>query len=160
MISRRGFVGAGASLFAAAGLNAVAAGKEEKKEVIQGFDETDSGAKKDAVWTPYSDRKVRVGIAGEGFCNFGSAFGYQACPNAEVVACAELDAARRARLQERVKAQKAYSSCEDQARRRGQARGRLHRHRRAEPHPARDHGARARAPCRERRAGLPRQGPA
>ena len=113
MISRRGFVGAGASLFAAAGLNAVAAGKEEKKEVIQGFDETDSGAKKDAVWTPYSDRKVRVGIAGEGFCNFGSAFGYQACPNAEVVACAELDAARRARLQERVKAQKAYSSCEE-----------------------------------------------
>ena len=93
MISRRCFVGAGASLFAAAGLNAVAAGKEEKKEVIQGFDETDSGAKKDAVWTPYSDRRVRVGIAGEGFCDFGSNFGYQNCPNAEVVACAELVAA-------------------------------------------------------------------
>lgn len=113
MISRRCFVGAGASLFAAAGLNAVAAGKEEKKEVIQGFDETDSGAKKDAVWTPYSDRRVRVGIAGEGFCDFGSNFGYQNCPNAEVVACAELDAGKRAKLQERVKARKAYASCEE-----------------------------------------------
>ena len=28
------------------------------------------------AWTPFSDRKVRVGIAGEGVCNFGSAFAY------------------------------------------------------------------------------------
>lgn len=109
LISRRGFVSAGAALFAAAGCTTPG----EKIETIQGFDETESGANKETAYVPFSDRKVRVGIAGEGFCGFGSAFGYQKHPNAEVVACAELDAARRERLQGRVGAKKAYTSCED-----------------------------------------------
>ncbi len=109
-ISRRGFMGAGAAFFAAAGMSAQGA---EKKEKIQGFDERDAGKLEGKKWEPFSDKKVRVGIAGEGFCSFGSAFGYQTCPNVEVVACAELDAGKRKLLQERVKAQKAYASCEE-----------------------------------------------
>jgi len=107
-LSRRGFVGAGAAMFATAGLKALGADGQ-----IQGFDETDAGRLSAKAWTPFSDKKVRVGIAGEGICNFGSAFGYQKHPNVEVVACAELDAGCRKRLQERVKASKAYASCEE-----------------------------------------------
>lgn len=110
-ISRRGFMGAGATCFAAAGMKGIAA--EAATPKIQGFDETDAGKISSAAWQPFSDRKVRVGIAGEGFCSFGSAFGYQSCPNVEVVACTDLDPAKCKRLQERVKAQKTYPSCEE-----------------------------------------------
>jgi len=108
--SRRNFLGAGAALFATASLKGVAA---EKKEVIQGFDERDAGKLSAAPYVPFSDKKVRVGIAGEGFCNFGSAFAYQQHPNCEVVACTDLDPAKCKKLQERVKAQKTYPSCEE-----------------------------------------------
>lgn len=107
MISRRHFVGAGAALLASAKTASFADGKK-----IQGFEERDAGAGKE-TWTPFSEKKVRVGIVGEGFCSFGSAFGYQTCPNVEVVSCAELDPARRDLLQKRVKAPNAYSSCDE-----------------------------------------------
>ena len=54
-----------------------------------------------------------MGIAGEGVCNFGSAFGYQNHPNVEVVACTDLDPEKRRLLQERTGAKKAYPSCEE-----------------------------------------------
>jgi len=104
MLSRRGFVGA--ALFAAVGNVA-------KGEVIQGFDERDAGKLSKAPWKPFSDRKVRVGIAGEGVCSFGSAFAYQSHPNAEVVACTDLDPKQCALLQQRTRAQKTYPSCEE-----------------------------------------------
>lgn len=104
--SRRNFIG---GVFAAAASVKVAAA--EKK--IQGFDEVEGGCDPNSVWTPYSDRKVRVGIAGEGFCSFGSCFGYQTCPNVEVVACTDLEPKKCALLQSRVKAQKTYPSCEE-----------------------------------------------
>ena len=114
-ISRRGFVGAGAALFAAAGYRSVmGAGKDDK--VIQGFDEKDAGKLAAAPYVPFSEKKVRVGIAGEGVCNFGSAFAYQVHPNAEVVACAELQPEKLKLLQGRVGAKKAYSSCEEMIR--------------------------------------------
>ena len=114
-ISRRGFVGAGAALFAAAGYRSVmGAGKDDK--VIQGFDEKDAGKLAAAPYVPFSEKKVRVGIAGEGFCSFGSAFAYQVHPNAEVVACAELTQEKRDLLQKRVGAKKAYPSCEEMIR--------------------------------------------
>jgi len=109
-LSRRGFVGAGAALFATAGMGA------GEKAKIQGFDETDAGRLNAAPWVPFSDRKVRVGIAGEGFCSFGSSFAYQYHPNCEVVACTDLDPAKCKLLQERVKAQKTYPSCEEMIR--------------------------------------------
>lgn len=107
MIDRRGFVGAGISLFAA-GLHAA-----DDKKVIQGFEEKFAGEISPVKWEPFSDLKVRVGIAGEGFCSFGSAFAYQYHPNIEVVACTDLDPERCKLLQKRVKAKKTYPSCED-----------------------------------------------
>ena len=104
--SRRGFMGAGAALFASAAL-------PSRGAVIQGFDETDAGELQDKPWEPFSDKKVRVGIAGEGVCDFGSQFGYQNHPNVEVVAVTDLDPEKCRLLQERTKAPKTYPSCEE-----------------------------------------------
>ena len=112
MISRRGFVGAGTALLAARAF-AAEWKAPERNEVKGGFDEEAADLKTAEPWQPYSDRKVRVGIAGEGFCSFGSAFGYQNHPNAEVVAVTDLDPERCRLLQERTKAQKTYPSCEE-----------------------------------------------
>ena len=111
MISRRSFIGAGSALLAVAGC--ATAGKDEKKEVMQGFDENFAGKLSGTEWKPFSDKKVRVGIAGEGVCNFGSAFAYQTHPNVEVVAVTDLDPEKCKQLQERTKAQKTYPSCEE-----------------------------------------------
>ena len=65
--SRRGFL---RQLSLGAGIaGATSAFGAEKP--IQGFDDTNANAKKDAVWQPYSDRKVRMGIVGYGVCRFG-----------------------------------------------------------------------------------------
>ena len=111
MISRRSFIGAGSALLAVTGYATVA--KEEKKEVMQGFDENFAGKLSGSEWKPFSDKKVRVGIAGEGVCNFGSAFAYQTHPNVEVVAVTDLDPVKCKQLQERTKAKKTYPSCEE-----------------------------------------------
>ena len=108
MVNRRSFIGAGAALFAAAGC--ATAGK---KEEIQGFEERDAGKLSKTPWKPFSDRKVRVGIAGEGVCSFGSQFAYQTHPNVEVVSVSDLDPARCKLLQERTRAPKTYPSCEE-----------------------------------------------
>ncbi len=113
-LSRKNFLGGSLALFAAAGASAANAPKDQKK--IQGFDETSVGKLSASSWTPFSDRKVRVGIAGEGFCSFGSSFGYQNHPNVEVVACTDLDSTKCRLLQERVKAPKTYPSCEEMIR--------------------------------------------
>ena len=113
-ISRRNFFLG--TIAAAAGASAAPAPAKK----IQGFDETNAGTLAAQAWTPFSEKKVRVGIAGEGYCSFGSAFGYQNHPNVEVVACTDLDANRRKLLQERVKAPKAYASCEEMIRHAGE----------------------------------------
>ena len=112
MISRRGFVGAGTALLAARAF-AAEWKAPERNEVKGGFDEAAADQDCAAPWQPYSDRKVKVGIAGEGVCNFGSAFGYQNHPNVEVVACTDLNPEKRRLLQERTGAKKAYPSCEE-----------------------------------------------
>ena len=111
--TRKGFLGLGGScLFGMA----FGAGQDKPMEspgkVMMGYDETDLGQLDPTPWTPFSDKKVRVGIAGEGVCQFGSQFSYQTHPNAEVVACAELDPAKLKLLQSRVKAKRTYASCE------------------------------------------------
>jgi len=108
--TRRGFF-KGALI--GAGMAAVTGRAADKPPAIQGLNETASGADPSLAWIPYADRKVRVGIAGEGVCSFGSAFGYQSHPYVEVVACTDLDPAKCKLLQERVKAQKTYPSCEE-----------------------------------------------
>jgi len=112
-LTRKGFLGAAGSLFATTGLAVEGVYPKGAKKVIQGFEEGEAHADPKAVWQPFSDRKVKVGIAGEGVCSFGSAFGYQNHPNVEVVSCADVQPDRLKLLQERVKAPKAYKSCED-----------------------------------------------
>jgi predicted dehydrogenase len=80
---------------------------------IAGFDETDAGKVKAAAWTPFSDRKVKVGIAGYGVCKFGAAFGFQNHPNVEVVAATDLNPAACAELAKVTGAKKTYASCEE-----------------------------------------------
>jgi hypothetical protein len=67
--SRRSFlqtIGLGA---AALGLNAPAHAAEK---VIPGFEKTAADASTSKGWKPVSDRKIRVGIAGFGYCRFGA----------------------------------------------------------------------------------------
>ncbi|MCQ2389396.1 MAG: Gfo/Idh/MocA family oxidoreductase [Kiritimatiellae bacterium] len=111
-LTRRGFMGAGAAFFAAAAT--AADGKNQGgKAPVQGFDEIEGGCDRTKTWQPFSDRKVRVGIAGYGVCQFGAAFGYQNHPNCEVVSCTDLDPERCKALQKAVGAPKTYPSCEE-----------------------------------------------
>lgn len=64
-------------------------------------------------WEPVSDRKVKVGIAGFGLCQFGARFFYQNHPNVEVVAATDLDPQRCRNLAKAVGARKTYASCEE-----------------------------------------------
>lgn len=110
-------MGAGVSLVAAAGLQGCATGNTRvTKPQIQGLDEESSGKTAEIKWEPFSDRKVRVGIAGEGVCCFGSAFSYQTHPNVEVVAATDLDRKKCELLQKRTGAKKTYASCEEMIR--------------------------------------------
>ena len=67
--TRRGFLRQMSLGAGIAGIGGSAFGAEN---TIQGFDETDTTARTDAVWQPISDRKVRVGIVGYGVCRFGA----------------------------------------------------------------------------------------
>lgn len=119
-ISRRGFLhgvgGAGAAL-GLAGLPGIAGAAEAPKDaggkVIPGFekgrDESSSGAK----WEPFSGRRIRVGIAGFGQCQFGAQFGFQDHPNVEVVAVTDLDPERCVALAQACRCAQTYSSCEE-----------------------------------------------
>ena len=85
---------------------------------IQGFDET-LETKTDGPWQPFSDKKVRVGIAGYGACSFGAQFFFQDHPNVEVVAATDLDPARCAKLAQVVGAKRTYPSAEEMIDREG-----------------------------------------
>ncbi len=65
------------------------------------------------IWTPTSDRKIRVGIVGYGVCKFGAQFGFQDHPNVEVIAVSDLIAERREELMERCRCGKSYDSLEE-----------------------------------------------
>ena len=114
--TRRSFVGTGAALLAAGCTSASGWRAPERNTVRGGFDETAGDLDGAKPWEPFSERKVRVGIAGEGVCSFGSQFGYQFHPNAEVVSCADVQPENLKRLQQRVRAPKAYASCEEMIR--------------------------------------------
>jgi len=60
-----------------------------------------------------SGRKVRVGIAGYGFCKFGAAFGFQDHPNVEVVAVSDLFPDRCRQLAAACRCEKTYPSLEE-----------------------------------------------
>lgn len=79
---------------------------------IQGFDESGE-SKTVGPWQPFSDRKVRVGIAGYGVCTFGATFFFQDHPNVEVVAAADLFKDRAEMLQKVTRAKRMYLSAEE-----------------------------------------------
>ena len=115
--SRRGFLGFGgsAALLAAAGCQTTGADvpRDADGKVIAGFDEAGNSHIDPKPWEPFSDKKVRVGIAGHGLCQFGCQFGYQNHPNVEIVACTDLDPAKCAEMQKALKAPRTFRSCEE-----------------------------------------------
>ncbi len=106
--SRREFVSQ-----ALLGAGVAALGAKAAEKPIAGFDETNAGNVRSAVWQPVSDRKIKVGIAGYGVCKFGGQFGFQDHPNVEVVAATDLFADRCAELAKVTGAKKTYASCEE-----------------------------------------------
>ncbi len=96
-----------------AGVAALGAVAQNAAPKIQGFDETNAGKLSDQPWKPVSDRKVKVGIAGYGVCQFGAAFGFQNHPNVEVVAATDLFPERCSELAKLTGAEKTYASCEE-----------------------------------------------
>lgn len=64
-------------------------------------------------WVPVSDRKIRVGLIGYGFCKFSAAFGFQDHPNVEVVAVSDLFPDRCAELAKVTRCNKTYPSFEE-----------------------------------------------
>ncbi|MCX6878129.1 MAG: Gfo/Idh/MocA family oxidoreductase [Verrucomicrobia bacterium] len=81
--------------------------------VIAGFERTKTDPNAAKGWQPFSDRKIRVGIAGYGTCQFGAAFGFQNHPNVEVVAVTDLIPDRCKALAAACRCAKTYPSCEE-----------------------------------------------
>ncbi|MEN6452003.1 MAG: Gfo/Idh/MocA family oxidoreductase [Thermoguttaceae bacterium] len=65
------------------------------------------------TWKPVSDRKLRVGIVGNGACKFGPSFGFQDHPNVTVAAVSDLFADRRAEMAQACRCEKTYPSLEE-----------------------------------------------
>ena len=108
-ITRRNFFIGSAAAFAASGLKAATPNPVGK---IQGFNESIE-SKTEGPWEPFSDKKVRVGIAGYGVCSFGAQFSFQDHPNVEVVAATDLDPERCKKLAQVVHAKRTYPSAEE-----------------------------------------------
>jgi hypothetical protein len=89
----------------AAALGLVPAARSAEK-VIQGFERGPEDKDASKGWTPVSDRKLRVGIAGYGVCKFGAEFGFQNHPNVEVAAVTDLIPDRCAELAKACRCQK------------------------------------------------------
>jgi predicted dehydrogenase len=106
-LSRRAFLrGLGAATAAAATVRAA-------NPVIPGFEKQATALDASKGWKPVTDRKLRVGIVGYGYCRFGAAFGFQHHPNVEVVAVSDLIPERCAGLATACKCAKTYPSLEE-----------------------------------------------
>lgn len=108
-LSRRSFL-RGLGMAAAAGLPV--AGRAAEK-TIPGFEQQAPDPNATLGWKPVSDRKVRVGIVGYGYCKFGAQFGFQHHPNVEVVAVSDLIPERCANLAHECRCAKTYPSLEE-----------------------------------------------
>jgi predicted dehydrogenase len=84
-----------------------------KKTIIQGFEKQADNEDISKGWLPFSDRKIRVGIIGYGYCQFGAAFGFQDHPNVEIVAVSDLIPDRCAALAKACRCSKTYPSLEE-----------------------------------------------
>ena len=80
---------------------------------IEGFEDTGKAPITQKIWTPVSDRKIRVGLVGYGVCRFAAVFGFQDHPNVEVVAVSDIIPERCAELARVTKCSKTYPSLEE-----------------------------------------------
>ena len=80
---------------------------------IQGFEKAPVDADASKGWQPISERKIRVGLAGNGVCKFAPAFGFQDHPNVEIVAVTDLMPDRCAEMAKVVRCNKTYPSVEE-----------------------------------------------
>jgi predicted dehydrogenase len=116
--TRRTFLQATGLGAAALGVRGVACGAEKVVDddgnVVQGFEDIQKASSDSSKgWKPVSERKIRVGIVGYGFCKFGAAFGFQDHPNVEVVAVSDLFPDRRDGLAKACRCKKTYESLEE-----------------------------------------------
>jgi len=108
--TRRSFLKA-FSYSAVLGLSA--SGLAQEKKSIPGFEKTASDSETSEGWKPFSDRKIRVGLVGYGYCQFAAAFSFQDHPNVEVVAVSDLIPERCDALAKAVRCDKKYTSLEE-----------------------------------------------
>jgi predicted dehydrogenase len=105
------------SFLRAAGLGAAVLGlrgsARSQQTTIPGFEKAAPDPNASQGWKPVSDRRVRVGIVGYGFCQFGALFSFQDHPNVEVVAVSDLFPDRCAGLARACRCQKTYPSLEE-----------------------------------------------
>jgi len=87
--------------------------RDAKGNIIAGFEKQNTKTNKSDKWQPFSNNKIRVGIAGYGLCAFGAQFFFQNHPNVEVAAVSDLDPGRCAGLAKAVGCKKTYRSCEE-----------------------------------------------
>ncbi|MDO4587244.1 MAG: Gfo/Idh/MocA family oxidoreductase [Planctomycetia bacterium] len=117
-LSRRSFLTAGvasAGVVSAGVLSKALFAQEisQSPQTIAGFDQTQTTIDETQVWEPFTDRKIRVGIAGYGLCQFGAAFSFQDHPNVEIVAVTDLIPERCAGLAKACRCAKTYPSLEE-----------------------------------------------
>jgi predicted dehydrogenase len=110
--TRRAFI-TGIGLSAGAAALALKEGAMAQQVQIPGFEKAVTDTEAQKRWKPISDRKIRVGIAGYGVCQFGAAFGFQNHPNVTVAAVTDLFPERCATLAQLCNCQKTYPSCEE-----------------------------------------------
>ena len=111
--SRRSFLQRTGALVGAAAVGLQSIAHADEKKVIQGFEKTADDPNASKGWKPISDRKIRVGIIGNGVCKFGPAFGFQNHPNVEVVAVSDLVPDRCAEMTKTCRCEKSYPSLEE-----------------------------------------------
>ncbi|MCX5660451.1 MAG: Gfo/Idh/MocA family oxidoreductase [Planctomycetota bacterium] len=118
-ITRRTFIELASIAAGGLGMTSLAAAAEPASapvdadgRVIPGFEEAQPAPGESKGWQPFSDRKIRVGIAGYGVCKFGAEFGFQNHPNVAVAAVTDLDPDRCAALAKACRCAKTYPSCE------------------------------------------------
>jgi len=83
------------------------------RQVIPGFDRTQADIDPDAPWEPVSDRKIKMGLVGNGVCKFAADFSLQDHPNVEIVAVSDLIPERCAELAQLARCSKTYPSLEE-----------------------------------------------
>jgi predicted dehydrogenase len=108
-------VGLGAAGAAVAGelLNTASAADRAPDEKILGSAGMATSERSKKVWKPISDRKIRVGIVGNGVCQFGPSFGFQDHPNVTVAAVSDLFPKRCVEMAKKCRCDKTYPSLEE-----------------------------------------------